>query len=70
MSKQDGLAYEMCYGVISTSNYKIKDDSPRNNTTNKNLNFICNLELILGLHAILSILDCANLDQFCPQRWL
>jgi hypothetical protein len=22
MSKQDGLAYEMCYGIISTSNYK------------------------------------------------
>jgi hypothetical protein len=29
----------------------------RSNTTNENLNFLCDLELFLGLHAIFSLLD-------------
>jgi hypothetical protein len=48
------VSYETCDGVISTYDYK---DALKINITNKNLNFFCDLELILGLHAILPLLD-------------
>jgi hypothetical protein len=32
-------------------------DASRNNTTTKNLSLLCDLELILGLHAVLSFLN-------------
>jgi hypothetical protein len=39
---------------------KMHDDVVKNNTTIKNLSLLCDLELILGLHAILSLLDCVH----------
>jgi hypothetical protein len=33
------------------------DDALKNSIVNENLNFFCDLELILGLHAILPLLD-------------
>jgi hypothetical protein len=38
----------------------IKMHVVKNNTAIENLSFLCDLELIFGLHAILSILDCVH----------
>jgi len=39
---------------------KMHDDAVKINIAIENLNFLCDLELIFGLHAILSILDCVH----------
>ncbi len=36
---------------------KMHADASRSNTIVKNMNLLCDLELVLGLHAILSLLD-------------
>jgi hypothetical protein len=36
---------------------KMYVDAPKKNIATKNLNLLCDLELIMGLHAILPLLD-------------
>ncbi len=52
---------EMCDGVVLTFNCKMHDDAMKNITAIENLSLLCDLELIFGLYAILSLLDCMHI---------
>jgi hypothetical protein len=51
------VSYEMCDGMISTYDCKDAWWCFKNNIANEKLNLLLELELILGLHAILPLLD-------------
>ncbi len=48
---------------------KMHVDSPQNNIVNDNLNLLCDLEPILGLHTILPLLDCVYVLIKLAQSW-
>ncbi len=61
------IFYEMCYGTISTPNYKIHVDVPKSNIANENLSLLYAQDFILELHVIILLLDFVHVLIKMPQ---